>query len=210
MRAGMMPGLTLCWRLSSAAARAFQVTKSAGACFAAVDPLPLRFLGMANLSRPRLPPHPPSQTFIAPRPGRPACIARARRSKCKGVFVGARRVRRIRNGPHDGAASKTLASCRKTPRPAAANDEPGLGTTRFWRTSHARQSPYHESIPHRHRRKALGARQRQRGRHHPAGSGQRRKRGSQRDQAAAASGRGLAGAARSALPSLILCRCACC
>jgi hypothetical protein len=41
-------GVTLCWRLSSAAARTFQVTKSAGACFAAVDPLPLRFLGMAD------------------------------------------------------------------------------------------------------------------------------------------------------------------
>jgi hypothetical protein len=39
---------------------------------------------------------------------------------------------------HNGAASKILASCRKTPGP-------GLGTTRFWRTSHARQSPYHES-----------------------------------------------------------------
>jgi hypothetical protein len=45
MRAGMMPGLMLCWRLSSAAARAFHVTKSAGAPFAAGDPLPLRLLG---------------------------------------------------------------------------------------------------------------------------------------------------------------------
>jgi hypothetical protein len=48
MRAGMMPGLTLCWRLSSAAARAFHVTKSAGACFVAIDPLPLRLVGMPN------------------------------------------------------------------------------------------------------------------------------------------------------------------
>jgi hypothetical protein len=48
MRAGMMLGLTLCWRLSAAAARAFHVTKSvgAGAGFAAGGRLPLRLLAM--------------------------------------------------------------------------------------------------------------------------------------------------------------------
>jgi hypothetical protein len=46
----MTPGLTLCWRLSSAAARAFHVTKSAGAPagFAAGGRLPLHLLGMGQ------------------------------------------------------------------------------------------------------------------------------------------------------------------
>jgi Metallo-beta-lactamase superfamily len=62
MRAGMMLGLTLCWRLRSAAARAFHVTKSAGAHagFAAGDPRPLRLLGMGR-----------SYTSLRPAPNRP-------------------------------------------------------------------------------------------------------------------------------------------
>jgi hypothetical protein len=53
MRAGMMPGLMLCLRLSAAAARAFHVTKSVGAlaCFAAGDPLPLCLLGITRSYR---------------------------------------------------------------------------------------------------------------------------------------------------------------
>jgi hypothetical protein len=121
MRAGMMPGLTLCWRLSSAAARAFHVTKSAGACFAAVDPLPLRFLGMVNPipapaaaasdhARSSLPHVPAGQPVLRGHGGQNASVFLRALGVCAGFGMGRMMAQRARHWRAALAASHWQAT----------------------------------------------------------------------------------------------------